>query len=426
MQNAMRALIVGDDPALTSQLQSILQCNGFDCRPDGDIVPLQSVSDRTTTQTRQDLVLIVMPRDLAAGLRIIREMRTATAATIVAVGPAEDSKSVLTVLRQGADEYLDISDLEDELESTLGRLQARRGQNTRRGRVISVMGACGGCGTSSLAANLAVVFAKRNEHAALIDLRLGLGDQSLLLDLDPQHSLAAVCRNGARLDFSMFQRSLEHHSSGVQLLAAPSGWDECPDVTAQGIRKVVRLSRSQFPYVIVDLDNTFTAEQVSAIVSSDVILLVLQPGMLALKNARRLLETLDQLGVSEDRVQIVAGRVGQRGQLPIAKVQQALGVKVVAAIPEDPRNMNLASNKGVPIVIERPRLKVSKRIESLATVLENLTGVYDDARVMPPIANRSSATPTALESRMNGKSAAGSNGSGAHMNQPSPKGTVPA
>ena len=178
--------------------------------------------------------------------------------------------------------------------------------------------------------------------------------------------------------------------------------------------------------MIVDLDNTFTAEQVSAIVSSDVILLVLQPGMLALKNARRLLETLDQLGVSEDRVQIVAGRTGKRGQLPIAKVQQALGVNVVAAIPEDPRNMNLASNKGVPIVIERPRLKVSKRIVGLATVLENLTGVYDDARVMPPIANGSSATPTVLESRLNGKAAAGSNGSGTHMNKPSPKGIVRA
>ena len=50
---------------------------------------------------------------------------------------------LLTVLREGADEYVDVSDLESDLESTLGRLQSRRGQHVQRGRVISVIGACG-------------------------------------------------------------------------------------------------------------------------------------------------------------------------------------------------------------------------------------------------------------------------------------------
>ena len=153
-----------------------------------------------------------------------------------------------------------------------------------------------------------------------------------------------------------------------------------PRRDTQGIRQVVRLSRSQFPYVIIDLDNTFTAEQVSAMISSDVILLVLRPDMLSLKNARRVLETLEHLGVADDRIKIVVNRYGQRGQLSIGKVEHAIGTKVIQCIPEDAWNMNLAANKGIPIVIERPRSRISKRFAQLATALANLPGIYDDAR----------------------------------------------
>ena len=175
-------------------------------------------------------------------------------------------------------------------------------------------------------------------------------------------------------------------------------------MTAQGVRQVVRLSRSQFPYVIIDLDSSFTAEQVSAIISSDVILLVLRPDMLSLKNARRLLETLERLGVAEDRVKIVANRYGQRGQLPIGRLEHAIGNKVIECIPEDARNMNIAANKGVPIVIERPRSRISKRFGQLTTSLENLPGIYDDTRPLLPLTTMSGGSnANRLESRANGK-----------------------
>jgi pilus assembly protein CpaE len=403
MDNAMRAVIVGDDPTLANQIQSILQCSGFDCRRDQDFLSFQAVADGASSDTRQELVLVMMSGDINRGRKAVRDVRELSSASIIAIGPTDDSKLLLTVLREGADEYVDASDLESELEATLGRLQARRGRNLQRGRVISVIGACGGSGTSSVAVNLAALLAKRHSQSALIDLRLGLGDQSLLLDLEPKHTLAAVCRNASRLDYSMFQRSLEEHTSGIRLLAAPSGWDECPDVTAQGVRQVVRLSRSQFPYVIVDLDDSFTAEQVSAIVSSDVILLVLRPDMLSLKNARRLLETLERLGVADDRVKIVANRCGQRGQLTIGRVQHAIGATMIQCIPEDARGMNLAANKGVPIVIDRPRSRVAKCFGQLAGSLENLPGIYNDTRaVLSPVVKSEGSKENGLESNANG------------------------
>jgi pilus assembly protein CpaE len=404
MENAIRAVVVGDDPTLANQVQSLLQCSGFDCRRDRDFMSLQAIADGASSETRQELVLVIMPSELNRGRKAVRDIRATSSASIIAIGPTNDSKVLLSILREGADEYVDVSDLESELESTLGRLQARRGRTLHRGRVVSVIGACGGSGTSSVACNLAALLAKKHTSSALIDLRLGLGDQSLLLDLEPKHTLAALCRNASRLDYSMFQRSLEQHSSGIRLLAAPSGWDECPDVTTQGVRQVVRLSRSQFPYVVIDLDNSFTAEQVAAIVSSDVILLVLRPDMLSLKNARRLLDTFERLGVAEDRVKIVANRYGQRGQLSIGRVEHAIGAKVIQCIPEDARGMNLAANKGVPIVIERSRSRISKRFGQLATALENLPGIYDDARtdLLPLTNNIEGSHANHLESHPNG------------------------
>jgi pilus assembly protein CpaE len=137
-------------------------------------------------------------------------------------------------------------------------------------------------------------------------------------------------------------------------------------VTADGVRQVLGLARSLFPYVVIDLDNSFAPEQVQALRMADVVLLVLRLDFASLRNAQRTLEYLGQLGVGRDKVRVVVNRYGQPKEVPAAKAVEALGVAIDFYVPEDSKTVNRANNNGVPVVKESPSARVSKSLTNLA------------------------------------------------------------
>ena len=204
----------------------------------------------------------------------------------------------------------------------------------------------------------------------MVDLRLAAGDQSLLLDVKPRHSLADLCGQLDRLDANMFNQCLLQHESGIHLLAAPAAIGMISQVTSQGVRQILPLARTLFPYVLVDLDRTFATEQLAAIVSADLLLLVMTLDLVSLSNTNRVLDYLDELGVPSDRIRIVANRHRQPRELPVSRASNALKQDIFHCLPDDVARMNQAANSGVPVVLHQPRAKVSRSLTTLAKKLE--------------------------------------------------------
>ena len=62
----------------------------------------------------------------------------------------------------------------------------------------------------------------------------------------------------------------------------------------------------------------------------------------------------------------MVNRYGQPKEVPAAKVEEVLGMKVFHYVPDDPKAVNRANNNGVPVVLEAPRAAVSKSVTKLA------------------------------------------------------------
>src|SRR5439155_4930524 len=95
-------------------------------------------------------------------------------------------------------------------------------------------------------------------------------------------------------------------------------------------------------------------------------LVVFRPDFTSLRNTRRLLEHLDQLGLPRALPQLVLNRCGQAKELPSEEVEQALGRPVNHQVPDDPKAINGANNTGVPVVLKAPSARVSQVIAELA------------------------------------------------------------
>jgi pilus assembly protein CpaE len=281
------------------------------------------------------------------------------------VGPAS-SRLVLRTLRGGADDYVEESDLEAELQAALRRLKEGATGGEAAGRIIAILAPCGGSGSSTLAANVATALAKEHKKVALVDLKLEAGDLATLLDLKPVYTLADLTQNIARMDRILLERTFIRHSSGVHLLGPPRTLADISYVTPQGIDQVLNLARVMFPYVVVDVDHSYSEVQLRAVRQAELILLVLRLEFAALRNARKALDQLDQLGIDRCRVRLVVNRHGQPKEVPAAKAEEALGMKIFHYVPDDPTSVNRANNNGTPFVIEAPSTKVSRSVTRLA------------------------------------------------------------
>ena len=362
--------LISDDAALGNRIRALLHAEGEEV-PASRMLRLDVAAGKLA-QESPDLVFVIMPADpersLAAMgvMEVFSKAEGRAGACVMAVGPASNPKLVLRALRGGIDDYLDEAELEDELKVALRRWRAGKTNQSRNGRMIALLAPSGGSGSSTLAVNVAAALAKLHQTSALIDLKLHAGDLAPLLDLRPTYTLADLCLNATRMDRVLFERTLVRHSSGIHLLASPRTLSDLGHVTPEGVQQALTQALAAFPYVVVDLDHSFREEQTIALRQADVVLLVLRLDFTSLRNARRALEYLEQLGVGRDRVRLVANRYGQPKEVPAAKAEEALGLKIAHYIPEDARTVNRANNNGVPMILEAPTAKISKCVIKLA------------------------------------------------------------
>lgn len=360
----MRVLIVGDNEPLIAKVAASLRRIGYECG-DADFVGYAAASEAASS-ARRDLLVIALTGDPQRGLAALRSLRNTVQTPIVAVGDADDPKFILRAMREGATAYVDRADVDDQLESSVHSVRAKHTGETPGGMVIGVLGACGGSGASTLAANLATSLAQLHGRVAVADLRPYGGDQPVLFDLEPHHTLSDLCRNAARLDRSMFLQSLAGHPSGVAVLAAPRNEQDAACVTPELTRQMISMARAAFPYVVVDLDRSFSSIQRAAVVQADTVMVTMRLDMPSLLKARRVFDQLGVMGIAEQAIRLVVNRHHQRKELPLRKAEMVLGVDVFHAVPDDPASMNASINKGAPAVLELPRSRVAKSILTLA------------------------------------------------------------
>jgi pilus assembly protein CpaE len=365
----MAAHIICDHDQTGSRIRDVLTFNGMEC-PSSNMMSVGSALQTLTRETPTDLIVLAVGQDYERILAMMPTLTKASAGKLLAVGPTTNSKLMLQLLRAGASDFIDLGDLELELEAALRRLKTENSAPVEPGRLIVFLAPNGGSGSSTLAANVSTALAKVHGSAGLLDLKLETGDLATLLDVRPTFTLADLCQNTARLDRVMFERSLVKHESGVHVLASPQKLSDIANVRADGIGLAVTLSRASFTHVVADIDHSFREEQLLLLRQADVIVMVMRLDFISLRNVRRTLEHMDSLGLSREKVRLVVNRYGQSQEVPYGKVEEALSMKIVTYIPEDAKSVNRANNQGIPVILSAPTAKVSRSILQLARDVE--------------------------------------------------------
>jgi pilus assembly protein CpaE len=318
------------------------------------------------------VLVVVLRQDVNDAGAVIRDAREIAPCRILAVGQVTDAKAILQVQREGAYQFLDQDDLTKDLQTALRRLRQEPAPVVQLGRVISVVSAGGGSGASTVAVNVATALCEKQGGCALLDFQFESGDLASLLDLTPEHSLADFCHSLSRMDQAMFGSCFAKHGTGVHLLAPPATIADISRVTLRGVRQAISMARETFPYVVIDLGRPHRPEHTHALDQSDTVLLVMRYDFSSLRQAQRVLEYLSSLQVDRARLRLIVNRFRRSRDLRVADIEQALSLKVFQFVGEDAKTALRANNRGVPLVVEKPRARISK---SLSQIAHSVNGV---------------------------------------------------
>lgn len=242
------------------------------------------------------------------------------------------------------------------------------------GRVVAVVGAHGGVGTTTVAVNLAVLLAEHTRgYVALVDLNLQTGAAAMMLGVKPSAGLRVALEQPDRVDALFLDRTAVAVADRLRLIAAEEPFEEAPHPTATGVARLMALLRRRFNWIVVDMPTAANAALLAVYPVAQTRILVLTPDIVAVRDTARLRTMLITLS-GNDRALTVLNRCGIRGGLPVEMVEKGLGAKVDVRLPEADKAILAALNLGVP---------ACTRSKPFRQALLALTREVSGARVAP-------------------------------------------
>ena len=279
-------------------------------------------------------------------------------------------------LRGGIKDVMETPLTVGKLAEALGfveQIQAQRGDDgrakpkTRIGKVVTIMSPKGGAGKTMTTVNSALTLAGWGDpgRVVILDADLQFGDVCISLQVDPKHTIVDVARDIDKLDEDLLESLLARHSSGMRVLSSPLEPSLADEVSTQVVVKTIGMLKRMFDYIVIDTAPFLDEPVLSILERSDVVLLVVDMDLPAVKNAKLALDTLRLIKFPFEKMKLVLNRVNSKARLDIGELERSLGLEVQAAVSSD-KLVPRAVNEGEPVVTLYPRSRVAWDLRGVA------------------------------------------------------------
>jgi pilus assembly protein CpaE len=313
--------------------------------------------------------------DILAGLDELATVCDA-GTRVVVIGNENDVAPYRELVRRGVSDYV-IGPVEtlDVVRSICGLFSAS--EAVAVGRTIAVVGAKGGVGASTVAHNVAWAIARDlGLDSVVIDLDLAFGTASLDYNKDPVQGIANAVFSPDRPDTAFIERLLSKCTDHLSLLAAPATLERVYDFGADAFDAIFDTLRMTTPCIVLDIPHQWSGWTRRALVGADDILIVAEPDLANLRNAKNMLTMLKTARPNDRTPLYCLSQVGmsKRPEITPREFAKAIESQPIASIPFDPRMFGTAANNGQMIAEISANHRASKMFVHIA---QQLTGRGD-------------------------------------------------
>ncbi|MBV8359397.1 MAG: AAA family ATPase [Deltaproteobacteria bacterium] len=257
---------------------------------------------------------------------------------IVALLPDRSSDLIQAALRAGADDVLSLPPAPEDALRVLLRASEmrRRAERPDDKKVCSLVSVSGGRGTSSLTVCLGFAMQRLfGKRTALVDLDLQAAPLSVLLDVEPEHSIADLADPTSPIDSIRLESVVTKPNSGPALLAAPRRIEQTELVSAATVEAALKVLYDMFDLVLVDCGSHLSESSVVVFENSDCLLYILDQSVTAVRAAQRFLDLYNSLELKERQPHLIVNRYRSDEAIMLGQIETALHLPVFATVPFD-------------------------------------------------------------------------------------------
>lgn len=280
---------------------------------------------------------------------------------MVGTGSSAEPGTVLTALRTGVDDFVEIGASAPDVSAMLNALlERRRTQHANtRGQTVALLGARAGLGTTTLATNLALLLQEQvtrmtvglaghaQRGVALLDLGLPARDGLMYLDTQSGFSFVDGIHSIRRLDLTLVQTALARHVSGAAVLPLPSSLAQMREVSHADAAALVKRLGDFFDFQVADLGGFSNPDFIAhAVQEADKIWVVCDQSIGAIVSTASLLRDLRARGVELARMALVVNQMDAGVSLTARDIATRLELPLEHVLPARRAALLSAANRG--------------------------------------------------------------------------------
>jgi pilus assembly protein CpaE len=294
---------------------------------------------------------------------------------VLVCSSSRDPDFLIKVMKLRAGGFIPLPLNREDFLATLKRLSLKAGTpvDTALGQVLTVCGARGGVGTTSVATNLSVALAEfLEEGVALVDLARPLPQVGEFLDLRAAHTIMDLIESADSLDPMFMQKVVQKHKSGLEVLIGQPSYHlhahtfaDLPD-----LRKIWPVLRSVYTWVVVDLGAWLDMANIRVLQESDQVLLVTELTVPDLQNLKFLKGMWRDWGIDDSKVKILVNHYAKKFSLKLKDLENFCYQPAFVTLPHDYPALVEAINQGVALGELAPRSRLWRGLQDLAASLE--------------------------------------------------------
>jgi len=365
----LTAAIASSDLTTSAQLLAGLEQTGLVSSVMQWTIPLERIPE--SAEQMPDVVFLDLAREpepFFAFANQLRRMRPTIKLIACSAAVPPQPSLLLEAMRSGVQDFLGKPVQPDSLKDLLLRIaqDSSTKEFPSQDKLIVVMGAKGGVGTTTVAVNLGVQLASfANKRTVLLDFARPLGNVHLLLDLHPKFGIRDAVESLDRLDSHFLAGLLTRHKTKLEILGGATQPEEWQSIDVNVLDRVVNVTQNSFDIVLLDIGSQFSTEWANILRMARMILIVAEANVPSLWTLERRLLALKGFGISQERARIIINRWHKGDDEVLKSIQKDINRPIFASLPNDFRKASQAVNLGTPI-LENHNNVLSSRYRQIA------------------------------------------------------------
>jgi pilus assembly protein CpaE len=306
------------------------------------------------------------PHDIPASLARLAEVCDASTRVIV-LGHVNDVLLYRELIRSGISEYIVLPASSQDIVTAITELYASEGA-APIGRTIGFVSAKGGAGGSTVSHNVAWAIATSlRQDCLIVDMDFAFGTAGLNFNQDPPHGIADAVLANQKVDQTMLDRLMSKAANHINLLTAPATLDRTWDFEERDFEQVIEICQKSVPVIVLDIPHAWNAWTRQTLASVDEIVIVAEPDLANLRNAKNLVDAIKAMRPTENATSLVINKQGlpRRPEISASEFASSVECNLIGQLGFDAQLFGTAANNGQMIAEVSSNAKVNEVFRSV-------------------------------------------------------------